>query len=182
MNAKITKGIASRLLRDEWPAFIEECARILRPGGQIRLTEMTLTESNSADFNALYSLLYRAIYLDRRSFAPGEHTNPQSTAIIPALGKMLRKQFGNVAYHAFAMNHGETRVIEHWIMAFDTLEDYFLRFGLTSHQEYRELYNRAVSDTLRDDFWATTHIMTAYAYKSNREFPEKEKGVHSSPA
>ena len=51
-----------------WSAFIQECVRITRPGGLIRLTEAEWEFTNSAACERLADMLTKAMWLDGKSF------------------------------------------------------------------------------------------------------------------
>ncbi|HEY7419150.1 MAG TPA: class I SAM-dependent methyltransferase [Ktedonobacteraceae bacterium] len=164
VNGRFLQGV---LRKELWPEFIKECLRVLRPGGEIRLTEGTLTESNSAAFNTLCSLLARSFYHDRRSFAPAGDANLQSLSIIPALGKLLRAHCRNVQYHSFVIDYASevaSNEAQHLLLTFDALGPYFERLGFISHEEYQNVCAQVTRDLAQEDFWAMGHCTTVWAY------------------
>src|ERR1700730_19068349 len=75
------------LPRAAWPKFLEECVRITRPGGIIRLTEFDEPgTTNSKAFEAWKALTFRAIKKAGFTSSPDGH----NYGIMPLLGRFLR--------------------------------------------------------------------------------------------
>lgn len=53
--------LAFLLRADEWPAFMKECWRIIKPGGYLRVTEMEWGMSNSSVLDELSALFLQAL-------------------------------------------------------------------------------------------------------------------------
>ncbi len=70
-------------LPEAWPHLLQECVRITRPGGSIRLTEAEYSLSNSPAFERIGALCTQALKIAGQSFSPdGRHIG-----ITPMLGR-----------------------------------------------------------------------------------------------
>jgi len=67
VNARTIIGF---LLKEQWPSLIQECIRITRPGGVIRLSECDeVARTNSEAFEQMNRLVMRAFSLTGRSLS-----------------------------------------------------------------------------------------------------------------
>jgi hypothetical protein len=53
-----------------WPMLMDECRRITRPGGIIRLTETEWNLTNSLAYETLHAMTTRALKKAGKSFSP----------------------------------------------------------------------------------------------------------------
>lgn len=156
------------LPKDAWPKYIQECLRILRPGGVIRLTEGEWAITTSPAYEKLYfGMFTRAMYLAGQSFSPeGRHLG-----ITPMLGRFLRDAgFQNIEYkpHAIDLSAG-TKAREGWfqnIMAFlHEIQPFLIGLGLATQEELDKLYQQALTEITSDDFCAVAYFLTVWGTK-----------------
>ncbi len=83
VNARFISGFMPKA---KWSALMQECLRILRPGGVIRLTEFETTISNSFAIETLSELAAKAMYKVGQSFSPAGW----QVATTPMLERFLR--------------------------------------------------------------------------------------------
>ena len=166
VNARFLQGV---LTTEEWPLFLRECVRILRPGGIIRLTDMCFSESNSREFNHLLSLLPLALSRTGRSFSPDGLTY----GLMPVFSTLLRTagchmfrfrpftvefSCGMEAYESMVQYLRATYAPE-------MLGAYFVKTGVISMLDYEDLYHRAMNDLGSSHFCGASYLITATGEK-----------------
>jgi ubiquinone/menaquinone biosynthesis C-methylase UbiE len=71
-----------------WPQLMDECVRITRPGGIIRLTETEWNLTNSLAYETLHAMTTRALKKAGKSFSP----DGRNVGITPMLGQFLQQR------------------------------------------------------------------------------------------
>lgn len=84
VNARFLMGV---LKRDQWPALLQECKRVLKPDGSICLTEGEWALSSSPAYQKYTRYLSQALKLAGYSFS----ADGFELAITPVLGSLLRE-------------------------------------------------------------------------------------------
>lgn len=86
MNARF---LGSALLREPWQPLLDECTRILKPGGLLRLTELADMAgiTTSAAHERLTVLLYQAFWRAGYAFS----TNGYTLGLTTMLPRMMRQ-------------------------------------------------------------------------------------------
>jgi ubiquinone/menaquinone biosynthesis C-methylase UbiE len=153
--------------REVWPAFLQECLRVTRPGGIIRLTEGDWGITNSPACEQLFSTLARATYLDGRGFSvDGRHMG-----IIPMLSKLLMQAgYTDVKrkIHPFDYSFGmelHEATYQTIMVSFRLLEPLIIKQSQLTSQEFVHLYNQAMYEMLLDDFCGLGQLVTVYGRK-----------------
>jgi hypothetical protein len=90
------------LHRTVWPRLVQECFRITRPAGVMRMTELdTSGITTSPAFNYLDALLLKANWLVGHGFSPDRRT----TWMTPMLPTLLRTAgYQNIQHRAHAID------------------------------------------------------------------------------
>jgi ubiquinone/menaquinone biosynthesis C-methylase UbiE len=166
INARIMQEC---MCKEIWPSFLQECLRITRPGGIIRLTEGDWGVTSSPACERLLSTLARATYLDGRSFS----VDGRQMGIIPMLSKLLiQAGFTNVKRkiypfdYSFGMElHEPTYQI--MMVSLRLLEPLVIKHAQLTSQEFVHLYNQTMREMLLDDFCGLGQLVTAYGRKPN---------------
>jgi SAM-dependent methyltransferase len=164
VNARIMQDC---MHKEQWPAFLQECLRITRPGGIIRLTEGDWGITNSPACEQLLAALALVTYLDGRSFSvDGRHLG-----LIPMLSKLLM-QAGYVdvkrKVYPFDYSVGMERheaSYQVFMVSFRLLEPLIVAKGQLEADEFVRLYNQAMREMLLDDFCGLGQLVTAYGRK-----------------
>ena len=85
VNARLVSGFMPVAI---WPSFVQECVRITRPGGVIRLTEAEWHFTNSAACERIADMLTRAMWQSGKSFSPdGKRLGAQAMSGLGGIGK-----------------------------------------------------------------------------------------------
>ncbi len=163
VNARLIAFLAP----DQWAHLLQECMRITRPGGIVRLTENEAL-TNSPAMDTLFSLFYRAMKQAGQSFSPTGRT----LGIIPMLSHLLQKAgFSNVQHKAHALNfsvgaeaYENLRQVTHSM--FVLMEPFVTNVGVSTQEEWQRLIQQMGIEVLSDDFCATMVLLTAWGEKA----------------
>ena len=150
-----------------WPKLVQECLRITRPGGIIRLTESEWGFTNSPAYEKLYAFFASAMRKAGQSFSPErDHLN-----ITPMLGGFLRStgctniqqkayvidfSIGTEDYEAFRQN---------WVIAFKLLQPFCLKIGTATQEELDRFYDQMLLEMLSDEFRGIMFLLTVWGQK-----------------
>ncbi|GHO99334.1 hypothetical protein KSF_093820 [Reticulibacter mediterranei] len=157
------------LTPQQWPSLIQECLRILRPGGILRLTECQGPGiTNSAAFEQQVSFFAQALYRAGQSYSP----DGRQLGIVPMLSGFLRRagcqHIGHRA-HMIDFSAGEAAQAlwsRDMKTFFKLLQPFFLATGVTTQEEADKLYTQMEIDMLSDDFSGVHLFTTVWGEKS----------------
>jgi ubiquinone/menaquinone biosynthesis C-methylase UbiE len=149
--------ISAFMLTTTWPRLLQECQRILRPGGTLRLIEgESLGISNSASMEYYGVLLSEAMRRAGHSFAPAGNM----LGITPMLPRLLQEQgFQNIYQQAHAINFSAgTTGHQGWYANYRTgiklVQPFLIQLGVTTQPEIDVLYERTMEEMQSSDFCA----------------------------
>ncbi|HLI09266.1 MAG TPA: methyltransferase domain-containing protein [Ktedonobacteraceae bacterium] len=150
-----------------WPKLIQECMRILRPGGLLRLTEGEIGITNSPASEEASNLFTRMMKRTGMSFSPdGRHLG-----LTPMLPRLLREAgFEQVQLKAYAVDYsaGTPNHESHYqnIMIGSKLVQPFLtKLGLISQEKAEEVYQQAMIEMMQDSFVGLWYYLTVSGRK-----------------
>jgi len=164
VNARFIAGFMPKA---KWPTLIQECLRILRPGGFIRLTEFETTISNSYTSEKLGEMFARALQKADQSFSP----TGWQFGITPMLGRLLRDagcQNVQPMAHVIEWSAGTAEHLSQYqnAMVFLKLSQPFLvKMGVTTVKEAEVLYQRALEEMLESDYCALWYFFSTWGEK-----------------
>ncbi len=154
-----------------WLPLIKECQRILRPGGIMRMTEISDGMSTSLAVSQLNVKVSKALFLTGQSFSP----DGQTLGIVPMLGRFLLDA-GYVSLGKAAMPvDASARMDAHWQfyqnfkVLHRLLKPFLLQMKVTTSEEFEQLYEQAMEDIESDSFCALNFILTAWGEKPGQE-------------
>ena len=150
-----------------WPRLINECMRILRPGGTIRLNEAEWGFANKAAFERYCWLINQALQRAGMSFSP----NGLHIGIMPMLSRFLRdvgcQNIQHMAhmfdYSAGAASHGAA--YQDLRTAFKLVQPFLVKIGIATQEELDRLYEQAMEEMQSEDFCSLTFMLTVWAQK-----------------
>jgi ubiquinone/menaquinone biosynthesis C-methylase UbiE len=151
-----------------WPKLIQECLRITRPGGAIRLTESEWGFTSSPAYEKLYAFFADAMKVAGQRFSPER----QYLGITPVLGGFLRDAgYINIKHRAYAIDFSVgtdhyDAFRQNWIVAFKLLEPFCIKMGVTTEEEFDQIYERMQFEILQDDFRGIMYLLTVWGEKS----------------
>lgn len=163
-----TRLIVAFMLPRVWPAFLQECKRILTPGGTIRLTDLEWGFSNMRAFEKISSLFCEALMKAGQSFSPnGYHMGLQ-----PVMPRLLKDAgFENIKRksHSLDFSYG-TEAHESFFhdlkIAFKLLQPFMLKWEVVKTQEdMDDLYEQAMEEMQSKDFCGYWSLLTVWGTK-----------------
>jgi ubiquinone/menaquinone biosynthesis C-methylase UbiE len=153
-----------------WSALVQECMRILRPGGILHLTDFELPLSNSAAFENLMALATRSFQMSHLSFSPdGRHVG-----ITFMLGRFLRNaQFVDIQHRAYAIDFSKgtenhLAMYQNWKIASKLVQPYMVKIGLGTQEELERVYQQMLAEMQADDFCAVWYLLSAWGRKREK--------------
>lgn len=154
-----------------WSALLQECLRITRPGGVIRLTEPEWYITNSSATEGLNAVFIQALKAAGQSFsADGRHIG-----ITPVLSRLLQnagciniQQVPHVLdISAGAELHVST--YENYMVGFKLMQPFLIKMGVTTQEEVDALYLRTLADMQADDFCGIMFFLTVCGEKPGHD-------------
>jgi len=164
VNGRILTGF---LLTQQWEALLQECARITRPGGVLRLTEVEWGFTNSAALDILTEYTARAFYLSGHTFSPRGRTIGTSNVL-----RMLMRKAGyeQIEQHAHvvdfsAQTEAHDSNVQNVLVIYKMIQPFFLAMQVSTAEELQELYTQLEQDMQKDDFCAVDYYLTVRGRK-----------------
>ncbi len=167
--------IVGFMQRQAWPELMQESLRILRPGGIVRFTEVEAGHSNKPSFEKAWWLLFQAMNRSGLAFSPnGLHFN-----IFPMLLRFFRDaNMQNVQKMAHVIDFSagtEARDGFYYdlLNGFQALEPFITKSQVASLEEWRQIYQKGLSEMFEDDFCASWMLLTVWGHKAVYNFSIK---------
>ena len=165
VNARFLVGF---MPRKAWPTFLQECVRITKPGGIIRLTEFDEPgTTNSAAFETWKDYTFQAISKAGFSFDPQR----RDYGILPALGRLLREagcqEIGHRA-HVIDFSYGtegHEPMYQNCKIAFQLVQPFLTKLKILTEEEAQQRYDQMLVEIMSEDFSAIWSYMTAWGRK-----------------
>jgi SAM-dependent methyltransferase len=155
-------------------AFPDACfdlvnARLLRPGGVLRLTEgeWGIVTAAAPATARLFGLGLDALHRAGRSCSP----DGRYSAITPMLRRFLRQAgFGDLQCRAYALDHSfgtqaHRGFCENYRLLFKLGQPFLLQQGLAAQEELDALYEQALGEMPAEDFGAILYLLTVWGSK-----------------
>jgi SAM-dependent methyltransferase len=161
INGRFLAGFLSTA---RWPQFLQECRRLLKPGGIIRITESELGNSTSEALERLQQLFIQALRQAGHGFLPHSRNYGISVVLCSLLRSagfeqvsikphLIEYSFGTPAYEAFYKD---------WKVAYKLLQPFLVKMGVTTLEETEPLYQQMLIDMLSPDFCGTYDLYSAF--------------------
>ncbi|GCE45313.1 methyltransferase family protein [Thermosporothrix hazakensis] len=162
VNARTIAGFMPRAC---WPFFINECVRILRPGGIIRLTECDQWGiTNSRAFERFHQLCMKAGHNRGLGFSEGAVT----LAITPMLKRFLQNihcrsiQERPFVWNFSAGEEGHQGMYLDCVAFFQLVQPALLEQGLISGKALAKLYEQVLIEMQSETFCGITFFLTVW--------------------
>ena len=165
VNGRLLVGSLSR---KAWAQMLQECFRITRPGGVIRMTELDTTGvTTSSAFNYLDSLLLKANWLVGHGFSPDGRT----TCMTPMLPTLLRNAgYQDIQHraHAIDVSAGTDTYMDfyrNYEVFFKQTLPFLVSMGVATQEEVEQTYQQMLTEMLSDDFKGMWYFLTVWGTK-----------------
>ncbi|MBV9690450.1 MAG: methyltransferase domain-containing protein [Ktedonobacteraceae bacterium] len=165
VNARLMCGFVPK---DVWPSLLQECMRIVRPGGIIRLTETDGGGlSNSPAGETLDGMLARAVHLSGK----GLSRTGKSLGLIPVLARLLHNAgCVNVQQRPHLINfsvgsESYEACYQNATVSYQLLKPFLIKMGITTPQEFDQLYQQMQIEMLSEDFCGMWLLLSAWGQK-----------------
>jgi ubiquinone/menaquinone biosynthesis C-methylase UbiE len=153
------------LTLEDWPKLLQECLRILRPGGVICLTESEWTISNGPVSERFKAFLMEALYRVKHSISPSEE------GITVMLQPFLRRAgYQNVQAQAHFIEFSAGTEWHHsgyqdMMAMLQLLQPFLVNMGVATQEELSQLYQQLPAEKLSNDFCEMAYFLRAWGEK-----------------
>lgn len=161
INARLILGF---MTPTAWPKLLQECRRLLRPGGILRLTEAEYGLANGRTFERVSALFTTALYKAGQSFSPdGRHIG-----ITPMLGRLLRQGgYQEVNHLAAAIEFSvgtpaHESVYQNMMTLLQLIPPFLLHWEVTTQEEFAALSAQFLDEMRQEDFCGVCYYLTAW--------------------
>lgn len=161
------RTIFAFVLPESWPSFLQECKRILRPGGTIRITEGEWGFTNKKHVELILFKQAQAMHMLKRTFSP----NGFHFGLTPVLRPLLQQAgFEQVQMKAHAVDSSYgTEAYEATMQDFKLLLDlsrpFLLHSGVTTEQELDTIAQHVLTEMQEEDFYILSYLLTIWGVK-----------------
>jgi len=150
-----------------WPKLVQECLRVLRPGGILRFTDLEWGPSNKPALETSCGLVNQAFYKAGQSLSP----TGRNFGIICMLRRFLSdaqcQNIGQVA-HVIDYSYGQETHEGYYhdlASAFKLLQPFMAKWKVATQEELDVLYQQTMAEMQSEDFCAIAFLLTAWGYK-----------------
>jgi SAM-dependent methyltransferase len=160
------------LRRGAWEPLLQECTRLLRPGGILRLTEpLDLGASNSTAFEYICELTYKALWHTEHGFSVNGHT----IGLAQMLPCLLRKAgYEQIRIHGYGLDCSADT--DNWTDGYRNAEvggyqllPLFVKAAGISQEEVEQLYQRMLIEMHAPDFCNVWHYESVIGRKPEQQ-------------
>ncbi len=151
-----------------WPKLLEECVRITRPGGIIRLTEFDEpATTNNAAFAHWMELTFRAIQLAGLCMSPDGH----NFGVTPLLRRFLLdagcQDVGQKSHFIdFSINTpAYSSMYSNCEIAFRQVQPFMVKMKVATPEEIEQSYQQMLQEMRSENFYALWYYLTAWGQK-----------------
>lgn len=150
-----------------WSTLMQECNRITRSGGIIRLTESEWHLTNSLAYETLHGIMVGAMKKAGKSFSP----DGRNVGITPMLGQFLQQaNCVNIQHTAYMLDYSagtETRnaFYQNSMAFFRLLKPFLLSLQAVTEERFEALYNQMLAEIMLDDFRGISFVLTVWGEK-----------------
>jgi ubiquinone/menaquinone biosynthesis C-methylase UbiE len=167
VNGRILMGF---LTTQQWLPLLQECYRIIRPGGTLRLAEGEWGFTNSAALDRFTHLSTQSFVRAGHSFSPSGRTFGTG-AVLPRL--LRQAGYQNVQHCAYAIDFSAGTPIhepniQNLLVVYKLLQPLFVQMQLITQEELNSLYEQLKQELQAEDFCGIDYYLTAYGNKPQR--------------
>lgn len=149
-----------------WKAFIDECYRILKPGGILRMIEPGPNIIDASPIqHELNALVLRALYKAGKTFSPYEY------GVLSAINRLLaQSDFAKPELSSFILDYSiwaplYEPLTEDFILSARMLKPFLLKYGDTTEQEFDRLLSGSIEEMRYPEYSALWNIGVVQSQK-----------------
>lgn len=167
INARFLLGF---MKREQWPLLLQECARLLRPGGVLRVTEQESGFSNDPAYQHYMDVWGAAWKAAGHAFA---HT-PAYIGVTVVLKNLMRDaglinpRHRPIAVDLSTGEPGHQAFLDNFVQALTLAAPFLLHLGVITQQELTELAAQMEQLIGREGFCAYWFLQTIWCQKPPR--------------
>ncbi len=159
--------VSSFMPKQAWPLFMQECTRITRRGGIMRLTEFEANMTTSYAFERLHQSAAWAMHKAGQSFSP----TGWQFGITPMLGRFLRDVgYQSIQKMSFVLDSSagtedHLSQYQNALVALKLIQPYLVKTSMLTQEEAESLYQRALEEMMSPDYCAVWYFLSAWGEK-----------------
>lgn len=157
----------------DWPSFLAECWRLLRPGGRIHVVEFETDFSNSPAHEDQLQLFRRAMRLSGRSFSPSDtHVGLicELEPLITSAGFIQTRCIAHPINYSYGTAHHEEWTNDYLI--FSRLnEPLLISTGVATQEQIDALYQQQQKEMHSPNFHAMLIFLSVWGIKGEGGSP-----------
>jgi len=164
VNARFIQGF---MPSHAWPALLQECLRVCRPGGIIRLTETEAAITNSPASEKIAGMFTLALKKAGRSLSPeGRHLG-----IVTMLERFLRDAgCENIQSKAHVLSYSagmeaHSGWYQNSMVGAQLLKPFLIKMQVTTQEEFDQLYEQMLRELEAEWFCGIEFFLTAWGKK-----------------
>jgi ubiquinone/menaquinone biosynthesis C-methylase UbiE len=164
VNARL---ISTFMLKDKWLPLFAECSRVLRPGGILRLTEVSLGMSNKPYFERCFQMGLRVLHRAGMSFSPSG-TYHSTVQLLPSFFRRSGFTIEGHMAHFIEFSAG-TEAQESFsydcLSMFQLIEPLVVKMQFATAEDWRSTYQKGLAEMYEEDFCAAWMLLTVWGKK-----------------
>ena len=163
------------MVKETWPLLMDECIRILRPGGIFRMTDIERAISNSLAHERASTLLVQSLHRLGRSFSPDGY----QICILPMMKTFLENAgFVEIQFKMFGVDYSfGTPAHDAWcpmlLASFRLAFPHLVRVVGTTWEELERVYEQASREMSMPEFRVILPGMTIWGIAPDERKKEK---------
>lgn len=161
------RTVVGFILPELWPSFLQECQRVLKPGGTIRITEGEWGFTNKPAVELVMLRGAQSLHRLGRSFSPnGIHIG--LTPVLPLLlkkaGFLDIKKMAHTIDHSYGAEAYEV-AYQDFKLLIEMARPLWIGSQAMTEEEYATLGPQALAEMQEEDFASIMYILTVWAIK-----------------
>ena len=164
VNARMISGF---MMRDKWPVLFQECRRMLRPGGIMRLTDVETGMSNKPHYEKMLQTTTQAMHRLGLNFSPdgmrygitqmfSYFFRQADLTILGKLAHFIDCSLGTKAHESTCQDMA---------MAVQMLEPLVVKLQLATLEEWRDICQKGLAEMYEEDFCGGWFSLTMWGSK-----------------
>jgi len=160
--------LSSFLPREGWPVLVEECRRILRPGGILHLIE-----GDAWSISGGHAVLHAARLALKAMFKAGLSFASEGNSL--GLSPLLPRFLGRAGFRDISMSPhmldcsvgspGYDGAYQNFTVALELMQPFIVRMGVATQDELTRLHEQMRIEMTSDDFYALWYFVAASGRK-----------------